>query len=132
MLQDITTGNTAADGKEFNFWFIGNVQQWCGERGIQFNPKQYGLRNTGRIEIKWGMYSKGEERTVWAATSDKTALSILIRGDFTFRFREPGKDDLIKEVRLCKEGDYALWNESLEHTWQMQEDSVTLTLRWPP
>jgi len=56
-------------------------------------------------------------------------MSILIRGDFIFYFREPGGHD-IREVRLRKEGDYAIWREDVEHTWKMFEDSEILTIRW--
>jgi cupin superfamily acireductone dioxygenase involved in methionine salvage len=59
-----------------------------------------------------------------------TAMSILIRGDFTFTFRELQAPNNCRKVRLKHEGDYVIWREDIEHTWQMQEDSVILTLRW--
>jgi cupin superfamily acireductone dioxygenase involved in methionine salvage len=130
MIADITTGNTKTDGSEFRFWFVGQIDQWCRENNIPFDEKKYGLRNTSGIEIKWGIYKKEETRTIWASCSDKIAMSILIRGDFIFYFREPGGHDDIREVRLRKEGDYAIWRENVEHTWKMFEDSEILTIRW--
>ncbi len=130
MLPDITTGNTETDGQDFRFWFVGRVEKWCRENNIPFDKEKYGLRNTDDIEIKWGIYKKDEVRTVWASSSDKTAMSILIRGDFIFIFREMQDHNKSREVRLKNEGDYVIWREDLEHTWKMDEDSVILTLRW--
>jgi cupin superfamily acireductone dioxygenase involved in methionine salvage len=131
MLQDITTGNTKKDGTEFSFWFVGQIEKWCKEKDMPFDAKRYGLRNTGDIEIKWGIYKKGELRNVWASSSEKTAMSILVRGDFTFIFRNIANHEEQKEVRLLNEGDYVIWREDVEHTWRMDEDSEILTLRWP-
>ncbi len=130
MLSDITTGNAITDGKEFHFWFVGHIEKWCKENNISFDKERFGLRNTSDIEIKWGIYKKGEERSVWALYSDKTAMSILIRGDFTFTFRDADDHSKYREVRLKDEGDYVIWREDLEHTWRMDEDSIILTLRW--
>jgi len=60
MLSNITTGNAKADGNEFRFWFVGQIDQWCRENNIPFDEKKYGLRNTSGIEIKWGVYKKEE------------------------------------------------------------------------
>jgi hypothetical protein len=57
-------------------------------------------------------------------------MSILIRGDFTFTFREKSNHDNQSEVRLYNEGDYVVWQEDMEHTWRMDVDSEILTLRW--
>ncbi len=130
MLPDITTGNTKTDGQEFCFWIVGRVEKWCGENNIPFDKEKYGLRNTDDIEIKWGIYKKDEVRNVWASSSDKTAMSILIKGDFIFIFREMQDHSKSREVRLKNEGDYVIWREDMEHTWRMDEDSVILTLRW--
>ena len=130
MLSDITTGNAKTDGKDFRFWFVGRIEKWCREKNVPFDRDEFGLRNSGDLEIKWGMYRKDEVRNIWASSSDRTAMSILIRGDFTFLFREVQDHNMCKEVRLKNEGDYVIWREDLEHTWTMNEDSVILTLRW--
>lgn len=130
MLSDITAGNAKTDGKDFRFWFVGRIEKWCRENNIPFDKKKFGLRNTGAIEIKWGIYKKNEVRNVWASCSDRTAMSILINGDFTFVFREVQDNSKYREVRLRNEGDYVIWCEDTEHTWRMDEDSVILTLRW--
>ena len=130
MLSDITTGNTKKDGSEFRFWFVGQIETWCREKGVTFDAEKFGLRNTGDIEIKWGIYNKGDFRTHWVPCSDKTAMSILIRGAFTFIFRETDNHSNSRVVSLMKEGDYVIWREDVEHSWNMDKDSEILTLRW--
>jgi len=130
MSLNITKGNTKTDGKDFGFWFMGAIEKWCCDKKIPFDREKYGLRNREDIEIKWGMYKKDDVRDVWADCSDKTGMSILIRGDFTFTFREKSNHDNQSEVRLYNEGDYVVWQEDMEHTWRMDEDSEILTLRW--
>ena len=130
MLSDITSGNAKNDGREFNFWFTGRIEKWCKESNLPFDRERFGLRNTDDIEIKWGIYKKGDERNVWVGCSDRTAMSVLVRGGFTFIFRNAANHRQQREVRLEKEGDYVIWLEDVEHTWQMDEDSEILTLRW--
>jgi len=130
MLQDITTGNTITDGKEFRFWVVGGIERWCKDNNIPFDAAKFGLRNNSDIEIKWGIYDKGNERSVWASCSNMTGMSILLRGDSTFYFRDIHNHENRKEVRLASEGDYVIWKENVEHTWKMDEDSVFLTIRW--
>lgn len=130
MISGITAGNAKDDGKEFRFWVVGEIEQWCKENDIPFDREGYGLRNSSDIEVKWGMYGKGSERNIWASCSDRTAMSILLRGDCIFYFREAGRNHRAREVRVQQEGDYVIWNEDLEHTWKVLDDSVFLTLRW--
>jgi len=130
MLKDITTGNAKNDGSKFRFWFAGNIEKWCRANDIPFDAERFGLRNTNDIEIKWGIYRKNEVREVWAPRSDKTAMSILIRGDFSFEFRDADDHGKRRKVRLRAQGDYVIWREDVEHTWRMDEDSEILTIRW--
>lgn len=130
MIDDITTGNAIADGSDFGYWFIGRFEQWCKEKGIPFDTDMFGLRNRSDIEIKWGIYKKGEVRSEWAECSDRTAMSILVRGDFVFTFSDPDHRERVRKVRLKEEGDYVIWREDVKHTWRMDKDSVILTMRW--
>ncbi|UCD34067.1 MAG: hypothetical protein JSU90_07130 [Nitrospiraceae bacterium] len=131
MLDRITTGNAKDDGREFRFWFVGEIEKWCRQNALPFDARRYGFRNTGDLEVKWGTYKKGDIRHAWASCSGSMAMSILVRGDFTFLFRDPAAPRLCREVRLCDEGDYVIWREDVEHTWRMDEDSRIITLRWP-
>jgi len=130
MSLNITQGNTKTDGRDFGFWFMGAIEKWCRDKNVPFDKEKFGLRNTEDIEIKWGIYKMDDVRDVWAGCSDKTGMSILIRGDFTFTFREKSNHENQVEVRLHKEGDYVIWREDMEHTWKMDADSEILTLRW--
>lgn len=130
MLKDITAGNAKKDGAEFRFWFVGRIEEWCKANNMPFDAESFGLRNTGGIEIKWGAYRKDEVRNVLAPRSDKTAMSILVRGDLTFEFREADDHAKCRVVRLRAQGDYVIWREDVEHTWRMDEDSEILTIRW--
>ncbi|RPI32741.1 MAG: hypothetical protein EHM54_11545 [Nitrospiraceae bacterium] len=132
MLKDITTGNAKRDVGEFGFWFVGQIEEWCKANNVSFDSERFGLRNTGDIEIKWGMYRKDEARNVWAPCSETTAISILIKGDFTFQFRETDDHAKCRDARLATQGDYVIWREDVEHTWRMNEDSEILTIRWTP
>jgi hypothetical protein len=130
MLSDIKSGNAKEDGGEFRYWFVGRIEKWCREKNVPFDVEKFGIRNTDDIEIKWGIYKKGDVRNVWARCSGMTALSILIRGDCIFSFREKGDNSSITEVKLENEGDYVIWRENVEHTWEIFRDSEFLTLRW--
>ena len=130
MIKNVTTGNTIQDGRDFGYWFVGRVEKWCEENKIPFDTEKFGLRNTNDIEIKWGIYREGEVRSECAGCSDRTAMSILIRGDLLFTFIDPEDREKSREVRLKAEGDYVIWKEDVLHTWRMDKDSVILTLRW--
>ncbi len=127
---DITTGNTITDGKDFRFWIVGRVEEWCHKNNIPFDKERFGLRNSHDIEVKWGIYKKGDDRTEWASSSNMIGMSIILKGDSIFYFRDKETPEIIKEVSLKSEGDYVIWKEDCEHTWKMNEDSVFLTLRW--
>ena len=128
---NILQGNAITDGRDFRFWFVGHIEKWCRDHGIPFDAEKFSLRNRDDMEIKWGVYSKGEERAGWASSSSMTGISILLRGDCIFRFRDSLRPDDYIEARLRSEGDYVMWEETVQHAWKMLEDSVFLTLRWP-
>src|SRR5262249_44557734 len=53
-LQNIVTGNAAADSTGFRGWLIGD-----------FIPRELGLRWTPAVEVKWGVHAIGETRSDW-------------------------------------------------------------------
>jgi hypothetical protein len=131
MLDDITTGNAPIDAQEFRYWFVGNIKKWCKEGKRVFDPKRFQLRNTSDIEFRWGDNKKGEKRIGgWASCTHNTAISILIRGNIIYKFRKPEEPAEIVQYELSSEGDYIMWKEDVEHSWETQEDSVILTVRW--
>lgn len=131
MEQSIYSGNARNDGADFNGWFIGSLGDWCAQNGITRPPGGIALRDTGQLEVKWGSHLAGQLRPGgWAGCTDKYCLSLMVRGDFTWKFRSPQDPEREVAYRLVSEGDYLLWREQVEHTWQAQADSVILTVRW--
>jgi hypothetical protein len=116
------------DGSDFGHWFVGDLKGWAAQR--QADPASPGLRQTSDVEIKWGLHLKGEQRNAWADCSNKRTLSLLVRGRFLLRFRSPQARHQVSELRLLKEGDYAIWSTDVEHIWEVEEDAVILTVRW--
>jgi hypothetical protein len=131
MFSHITTGNASSDGQQFDHWFVGDLLKWSEKREPGLQPVDYGFRNTRSLEIKWGVHARGETRpSGWSQISDKITLSLLVRGKFLLRFRRPENSTDEWEHTLQEEGDYAVWQEEIEHTWIAQEESVILTVRW--
>lgn len=109
----VVSGNAAVDGATHRGWFIGH-----------FLENACGLRATPAVEVKWGAYSAGEERSSWGTNERATTLCMLFRGRVQFRF--PQEDYL-----LAHEGDYLIWSAGIPHRWKIIEDSWILTVRWP-
>jgi hypothetical protein len=127
----ISTGNAAVDGAGFQQWLVGDLEKWRLENGAAFDPERMGLRSTGRLEVKFGLHPKGQQRPGgWAGASDKTSLSLLARGSFVIVFRSPENPSQEEIHKLQNEGDYVIWREVVEHTWRAEEDSLILTVRW--
>jgi hypothetical protein len=124
----ITIGNAATQNTLFKSWFIGPLQKWAGEQKAE--AALFGLRESAIVEMKWGVHSAGETRADWAPCSDQRTISLLVRGRFLLRFRSPQDQSRVIEQRLLCEGDYAIWETDVEHTWAVEEDSVIMTVRW--
>jgi hypothetical protein len=106
-------GNATDRNKDDKGWFLGS-----------FLNDSFGLRKTDDLEMKWDTVPAGKNRGSWGVNEHATSLTLLIRGKFRIRFKSG-------EVLLSKEGDYAIWGPGEPHDWQAEEDSVTLTVRWP-
>ena len=82
------------------------------------------LRHSDEVEIKWGVHPKGERRAQWTDGEKRTALLVLISGRFRLEF--PGRN-----VVLAEQGDYVVWGRGVDHSWEAEEESVVMTVRWP-
>lgn len=109
----IRTGNAKRDSTDTRGWFVGS-----------FLPKDLGLRHSDDVELKWGTHSAGESRDEWVTGETRTAISILISGNFELEFRD-------QTVNLSEPGDYVMWGPGVDHRWKALGDSVILTVRWP-
>ena len=65
----------------------------------------------------------GDQRAQWVAEERRSALVLLVSG--RFRVDLPGHS-----VLLAKQGDYVLF-DGVSHSWQAEEASVVLSVRWP-
>lgn len=107
------SGNAADDGAESRGWILGH-----------FMDPSAGERSTDALEVKWGVHQAGERRTDWVTGDKRTTLVLLIRGCFHVKFRDGN-------APLTRQGDYLVWGPGTDHSWQAEEDSVVVTVRWP-
>ena len=111
MTQEIYVGNAAVDAPADRGWLLGHFKP-AGD-----------VRHSGDVEIKWGMHQPGDRRAQWVTGERRTALLMLISG--RFRVELPDRD-----VLLTKQGDYVVFH-GFGHSWEAEEESVLLTVRWP-
>ena len=109
--QTIYVGNAAEDGAGDGGWLMGH-----------FRPPG-DVRHSDDVEIKWGVHEPGDQRAQWVADERRSALVLLVSG--RFRVDLPGRS-----VLLAKQGDYVLFHGE-NHSWQAEEASVVLSVRWP-
>ncbi|MQY05257.1 cupin domain-containing protein [Actinomadura macrotermitis] len=112
MPENVYVGKAAADGAQDRGWLLGH-----------FKPPG-DPRHSEDVEIKWGVHPKGERRAQWAVGEKRTALLVLISGRFRMEFPDG-------DVVLAEQGDYVLWERGVDHSWEAEEASVVMTVRWP-
>ncbi|HLZ15125.1 MAG TPA: hypothetical protein VKQ34_03995 [Candidatus Saccharimonadales bacterium] len=111
-MNNIHTGNAQIDGQLTRHWIVGH-----------FIPDE-NIRHSDDVEIKWAVHKQGEKREEWVTGEKRTAIAILISGKVVFEFRD-------KKYTLSKQGDYVMWGLGVDHRWEVAEDSVIITVRWP-
>ena len=77
--------------------------------------------------LKWNKVKKGAKKQPATANKYSKTVAILIYGKFEIKFT-----DLNESIILNKEGDYAFFPEHSKHTYEFLEDSLMISLRWPP
>lgn len=111
MAELIYSGFAADDAPEHRGWLLGHFM----------SPGD--VRQTGDIEIKWGVHPRGEKRVQWVTADSRTAAIFLVSG----RFRIDLPD---RSVLLDRQGAYVVF-QGVGHSWTAEEDSTTLCVRWP-
>ncbi len=106
-------GNAAEDGRETRGWLLGHF----------IDPAE-GIRSTKDVELKWGIHPAGEKRPEWTADDQRTTLVLLVAGHFVVHLTEG-------TVTMTRQGDYVVWGQGIDHSWEAVSDSVVLTVRWP-
>lgn len=115
-MEGIAQGNAADQGSGRNGWFLGHF----------LGPGEP-LRSD-QVELKWTKHPQGETNGKFTANRTASTIMVLVRGAFRFTFL---KDGAVQEARLEKEGDYAFWGPGIAHRWDVEEDCLVLTVRWP-
>ena len=105
-------GNAAIDAKDHRGWLVGHFMD------------DDDVRRSEDVEIKWGVHASGEERAEWQSDEYRTTVLLLVRGRFRIKLS-------VESFVLQHEGDYAMWGPGVGHSWQAEEDSVLITIRWP-
>lgn len=108
----VYVGNAGHDAALDKGWLLGHFKDVADPR------------HSDALEIKWGVHPVGERRAQWVRGEERTALLVLISGRFRMEF--PGRD-----VVLTRQGDYVVWGKGVDHSWEAEEASVVLTVRWP-
>jgi hypothetical protein len=111
MTEEIYIGNAAVDAPADRGWLLGHFKP-AGD-----------VRHSDDVEIKWGLHQPGDRRAQWVSGERRTAMLMLISG--RFRVELPDRD-----VLLAKQGDYVVFH-GIGHSWQAEEESVVLAVRWP-
>ena len=111
----IESGNITTKQNGERGWIIGHFMP----ESSPFHSKHF--------EVKWLPKQKRGSRKA-SAKRNQTAktLCILVRGKFRMEF-----PDLGKSVLLEKEGDYVFWDAGVNHTWEVIEECVNISIRWP-
>jgi len=106
-------GNAADDGQDTRGWIVGH-----------FLDPSDGVRSTRDVEVKWGIHPAGDKRPEWTTDDQRTTMVLLIEGHFIVHLTSDS-------VKLNRQGDYAVWGPGIDHSWEAEEHSIVLTVRWP-
>jgi hypothetical protein len=109
-----STGNAADESTDYRGWLLGHF----------IDPADGAVRRTNAVEVKWGIHPIGEKRAQWSTGEKRSTVVILISGKFRV-------DLSVGSVTLQRQGDYLTWGPGIDHSWQAEEDSVVITVRWP-
>jgi hypothetical protein len=110
-------------------WYIGNADDDADQHrgwlvGYFVDPAHGAVRVSDDVEVKWGVHQAGDQRAEWTSDDQRTTVLMLISGRFRL-------DLTLDTVILDRPGDYVVWGPGVDHSWFVEDDSVTVTIRWP-
>ena len=110
-------------------WYAGNANDDASQhrgwlQGHFINPAVGAARATSALEVKWGIHPAGQKRSEWTTEEQRSTLVLLISGKFQI-------DLTVGNVTLERQGDYLTWGPGIDHSWQAEQDSIVITIRWP-
>ena len=106
-------GNASDEADQHRGWILGH-----------FIGPEDPVRTTDDLEVKWGIHPAGQQRPSWTEGETRSTLLLLISGRFRL-------DLSTGSTTLTKQGDYVTWGPGVDHSWQAEEDSTVVTVRWP-
>ncbi len=112
---EIESGNVHTKQNGERGWILGHFPQLAG---TPFH--------TDAFEVKWSKLAKGQRKEGVGTNQTAPSVSILISGKFKIDFPESGESHILQ-----KEGDYVFFGPGVAHTWEVLEDTLSITLRWP-
>jgi quercetin dioxygenase-like cupin family protein len=107
-------GNASDDAGEYRGWLLGHF----------VDAASSGPRSTEALEVKWGIHPAGDTRSGWTTDDQRTTMLLLVSGQFRL-------DLTVGSITLKRQGDYVVWGPGIDHSWQAEQDSVVITIRWP-
>jgi hypothetical protein len=107
------TGNATHDADAHRGWLIGH-----------FIEPADSVRASTDVEVKWGLHPAGQQRDGWTTDERRTTMIILVSGRFRI-------DLTAGSTTLERQGDYVVWGPGIDHSWQAEDDTVIITVRWP-
>ena len=110
-------------------WYAGNASDDAGQHrgwllGHFINPAAGSARATDALEVKWGIHPAGQQRPEWTIDEQRSTLVLLVSGKFRV-------DLTAGSITMERQGDYVTWGPGIDHSWQAEQDSVVITVRWP-
>ena len=108
-----TAGHVNDDSAGTRGWLVGHF----------VHPSQ-GVRSTEAVEVKWAHHQAGDTRSEWTKGDQRTALVILVSGEFRVDVTGGSKT-------MNRQGDYIIWGPGIDHSWAAIADSIVVTVRWP-
>ena len=109
------TGNATDEADKHRGWLMGHF----------IDPAHGTVRATDALEVKWGIHPAGQQRPAgWTIGEQRSTLLLMVSGRFRL-------DLMVGSVTLKRQGDYVAWGPGIDHSWQAEEDSVVITIRWP-
>lgn len=82
------------------------------------------MRSNPDVEVKWGDHPAGQERAQGTADDQRTTLLTLVSGRFRL-------DLTVASAMLERQGDYVVWGSGIDHSWQVEQNSVVITISLP-
>jgi quercetin dioxygenase-like cupin family protein len=108
------SGNANDDAGQYRGWLLGHF----------IDASKSGPRSTEALEVKWGIHPVGQARPDWTTDDQRTTMLLLVSGRFRL-------DLTVGSITLERQGDYVVWGPGIDHSWQAEQDSTVITIRWP-